>query len=232
MNFKSMTLKAAALATLSVASAAAFTAPSQAAIVAGDRLQIDNIIRSNVKVLGSGLNTAAPIITGLDFNNGKIQVTGATNSSGVEGAGGFASYIGGFTKDLTFAGGVSGPVVKFLSFNSPNSPNLFFDLTKAIVRVDPFSAGQRSINVDLFGNFTNSSGSILGVGEGGLNTYLDLFRKNKKSPWEATPGTYHISIKAIPTPALLPGLLGLGVAALRKRKSEESDVEAAQTAKA
>ena len=41
-----------------------------------------------------------------------------------------------------------------------------------------------------------------------------------------------VSVTTIPTPALLPGLLGLGVAALRKRKSEESEVEATETAKA
>ena len=31
---------------------------------------------------------------------------------------------------------------------------------------------------------------------------------------------------AIPTPALLPGLIGLGLGALRKRKSEEVETEA------
>ena len=36
----------------------------------------------------------------------------------------------------------------------------------------------------------------------------------------------------VPTPALLPGLIGMGVAAFRKRKSEESDVEETETAKA
>jgi len=41
-----------------------------------------------------------------------------------------------------------------------------------------------------------------------------------------------VSVATIPTPALLPGLIGMGVAALRKRKSEESGVEAAETAKA
>jgi len=36
----------------------------------------------------------------------------------------------------------------------------------------------------------------------------------------------------VPTPALLPGLIGMGIAAFRKRKSEESDLEATETAKA
>ena len=41
-----------------------------------------------------------------------------------------------------------------------------------------------------------------------------------------------IGVETIPTPALLPGLIGMGIAALRKRKFEESDMEAAETAKA
>jgi hypothetical protein len=39
-----------------------------------------------------------------------------------------------------------------------------------------------------------------------------------------------VSIAAVPTPALLPGLVGMGIAALRKRKSDglEADLESAE----
>ena len=44
---------------------------------------------------------------------------------------------------------------------------------------------------------------------------------------EATPVLVaNGSPTAIPTPALLPGLIGLGLGALRKRKSEEVETEA------
>lgn len=38
---------------------------------------------------------------------------------------------------------------------------------------------------------------------------------------------YKMNITAVPTPALLPGLIGMGVAALRKRKGEEEVAEQA-----
>jgi len=46
------------------------------------------------------------------------------------------------------------------------------------------------------------------------------------------PNLISIAATPVPTPALLPGLVGLGIAALRKRKSEEIEVETAETAKA
>ncbi|NJL47176.1 MAG: PTPA-CTERM sorting domain-containing protein [Leptolyngbyaceae cyanobacterium SM2_5_2] len=36
-------------------------------------------------------------------------------------------------------------------------------------------------------------------------------------------GAFNVSTAYVPTPALLPGLIGLGVAALRKRNEEEAD---------
>jgi len=229
MNFKSMTLKTAALAALSVASAASFAAPSQAASVGGT-LDVSNVVGSSVKVLGTGFDktsTITPTVTGLQFfkstiknkeYTGKdIQVTTATDN--------FTSYIGSFgtiNTDLTFSGGISGAITKFMSIQ----PDLFFNLTQAVVTVGNYSllTKQRPVSVDFTGTFSNALGNFLGSGL--LTTQLNV-SKGK----DITSG-YSITSTAVPTPALLPGLLGLGVAALRKRKSEESEVEAAETAKA
>lgn len=222
MNFKSMTLKAAALAALSVTGAALSAAPSQAAIVAGNTLDINGRPGSLVQVLGTGLNTNTADVTGLDFGangatlGGKIRTVGAT--------GGFLPYFAknGTIKDLSFVGGVSGEVLKFMKIN----PDLFFDLKKATVTVAAInSSGFRAVDVLFEGIFKNNAGVV--EGEGFLTTQLNLNTKGLDKP-----SSYSISSTAIPTPALIPGLLGLGVAALRKRKSEESEVEAAETAKA
>jgi hypothetical protein len=78
---------------------------------------------------------------------------------------------------------------------------------------------------DLTQNASNSFEAIISgfftpsnlAGDGGLTAQGGL----------TLDGTsFSADITAIPTPALLPGLLGLGVAALRKRKQEGSEQEA------
>jgi len=57
-----------------------------------------------------------------------------------------------------------------------------------------------------------------------LNTYVseeNSFAAFSEVQFDGTP--YTAPPTAVPTPALLPGLIGLGVAALRKRKAEEAD---------
>ncbi|MBD2109848.1 PTPA-CTERM sorting domain-containing protein [Nodosilinea sp. FACHB-13] len=82
---------------------------------------------------------------------------------------------------------------------------------------------------------TNSFVAYLlsGVGPDGFSGTVDDWTGSWSSPFVnnngRTQAVSHISLyyrnggEPIPTPALLPGLVGLGVAALRKRKQEESE---------
>lgn len=209
MNFKSFGLKAIALAAVVAASAISAASSAQAATIRpGNTIDISNQPGFGVLVLGTGLTGPAPEVTGLDFADGpgvgQIKVTGGT--------GGFAPYVGnvGTIKNLSFVGGVSGPVNDFLNI----APDLLFDLLSATVTVGTPSLGFRPVDVELFGNFTNSEGSILS--QGLLTAQLRLADPNERR-------SYSISAEAVPTPALLPGLMAMGAAALRKRKGEEEE---------
>lgn len=209
MNFRNFGLKAVALAAV-VAAGAMSAAPSAqaAAIKAGDTIDISNEPGFGVLVIGSGFDGASPEVTKLDFaagsGTGQIKVTGGT--------GGFIPYIGnlGTIQDLTFVGGVSGPVPTFLNI----APDLLFDLLSATVLVGNKNGNFRPVDVDLFGNFTNSEGSILG--QGLLTAQLRWTNTSERR-------SYSISAEAVPTPALLPGLMAMGAAALRKRREAEEE---------
>jgi hypothetical protein len=62
----------------------------------------------------------------------------------------------------------------------------------------------------------DSGGSVRRFG-GGLGTYQATI---------SGPGDINAPTQAVPTPALLPGLIGMSVAAMRKRKAEQSTGEA------
>ena len=108
----------------------------------------------------------------------------------------------------------------------------FIQLTNGIVfNLKSFTLVQSGVHWlgDYKGQFVAGNTTIDGVGTFDTSDDAGTFRLKKSK----TRGSdYIINSHAIPTPALLPGLLGLSVAALRKRKSEESDVEATETAKA
>lgn len=206
MKFKSIGIKAVVLATAVIGGAVITAAPSQAAsITDGGTIEIIPTLKSNALVKFDQNKK----ITGLNFvgkNAGKIQVSDAT--------GGFATYIGdtGFIKNLVFSNGVSGSKDNFLSIGA----DLFFDLSSAVASFSGTAA-----DFDFLGTYNNSMGEILGSGT--LTTQVKFVNGVD------TPSSFSISGETapVPTPALLPGLVGMGVAALRKRKSEEEAVEEA-----
>ena len=68
--------------------------------------------------------------------------------------------------------------------------------------------------------------AAFGLGGGDSNNQNKSSVTNQQTG-KATPVLVSkASPEAIPTPALLPGLIGLGLGALRKRKSEEVETEA------
>ena len=72
------------------------------------------------------------------------------------------------------------------------------------------SSGLQSLSyqISTTGNYTLGFG-VFNSGDNGFNSTLLIDNV-----------TGNVSPTAVPTPALLPGLIGLGVAALRKRKTE------------
>lgn len=211
MIFKSIEYKAAGLAAGVISSIIIGAMPAEAMSFSdGGVVKFDASVESTARVLGSNLgNPATRTITGIDFSTasgsaslsgGSIRVASAT--------GGFASYVGalGTIQDISFIGGASGPIANFLRV----SPNLVFHLSSAVASVNGSTA---SFSFD--GTFTNALGAVLASGE--LGTELDLLFADAED--QASTFSLTAEAEAVPTPALLPGLIGMGVAALRKRKS-------------
>ena len=108
-------------------------------------------------------------------------------------------FLNGFVKDLPdFIATVGGGLDNFLYFGPGSSAN--FKLTS----ITSQQLGNSYV-YDLSGFFGTTPGT------GTLTTQVGSGARS----WSAT-------ITAIPTPALLPGLIGLGVGVLRKRKAEEA----------
>ncbi|GAB4462251.1 MAG: hypothetical protein OHK0037_12850 [Elainellaceae cyanobacterium] len=89
----------------------------------------------------------------------------------------------------------------------PGGDDVQFTLTEFI-----FNSANGNTD-SLKGFFTTSSGTFQAIGR--FTSQTDF----------TNPSTYSLSLKVVPTPALLPGLVGMGLAALRKRR-EEAESEA------
>lgn len=108
---------------------------------------------------------------------------------------------------------LAAPVNAFLSGIDLNgstaaSDNVTFNLTEFIF--DSTTGGTSSLKGDFF-----VDGQFAAEGMGRFTSQLDL----------ANPTTFSLSITAqpVPTPALLPGLLGFGATLMRKRKQSKQD---------
>ncbi|MGA7932084.1 MAG: PTPA-CTERM sorting domain-containing protein [Kovacikia sp.] len=198
MDFKTLSLNAA-VATAVVAGSAMAISPAQAVtLTSGSIFFQPGNLSSSVSNLGGGTLQ-------LSFTGG--TPTGLTGLAGVSGTPVFQNLTltpngsGGYT---------TGPVTNFIS-------GLLFG-------GDPLSVdlGSTSFN----GIFSNPSNYLLGsaifnlqissAGVPQLSGQGALFASSTpNNSFGVFSGT-----QAIPTPALLPGLVGLGWAALRKRKTE------------
>ncbi len=193
-----------------VATGALVAAPAQAASLAPGSFRI--ISDSNITGLSSGGGTTS-------FNLDFISPTIDPDPIALQGV---------FT-GLT--AGVGGPTVQSLAFSGPTAGNtfsnvglpsfirnIFLGADEVFVDLDPFSVinttgGALTSNLyNLTGGFTgrvrDSLGNVLGIGN------LSSLKIGSNNQTEIDVATV-----AIPTPALLPGLIGMGVATLRRRKS-------------
>ena len=228
MNFKSMTLKAAALAALSVTSAAAFAAPSQAASIGAGDFSFSGKTKiltktgsynnpSSVTIGFSGfsldsVNEAFSNLKGIPkLANLTLVKTGSPLSTTP------VSFIYGTAKITDFITGIY--LDKNNNSHKDPGEEVSFNLDPTNFTGSFTSATKYNFGGNFFGEVKNGN-TVMGSG------FLGAVRLNRSNRASGTIAT------AVPTPALIPGLLGLGVAALRKRKSEESEVEAAETAKA
>jgi len=226
MNFKSMTLKAAALATLSVASAASVATPSQAATIGGGLFSLQGKSRIVSKV-GNFTNPSKVTVSFSDFTiNAKEEAFSKlkgnpvlANLQLIKGAAvpTTSSFIYRTSSTVTdFIKGI------YLDKNNNNSQDpgeaISFNLDPSAFTGHFKNATDYSFGGDISVTAKNGD-EVLGFGT------LGAVRLNGKN-------LANVAVVTIPTPALLPGLIGMGIAAIRKRKSEESEVEVAETAKA
>lgn len=200
MKFKTPLLNVAAAA-IALSAATVSVSPAQAlSITPGSVLNISGSIQANPNnAAPTQFAFAAPFPT-LGGGPGKTIVFGSPTSTGsFAGLDGFAP-IQNLT--LTSLGGslFSGGAVT--NFITNIGAGISFDLTKFIYDNSTSSATFEGI-------FKSDTDSI--AASGGLFTsQLTSFN----------PSSYSGSIAAVPTPALLPGLIGLGMGMLRKRKKE------------
>jgi hypothetical protein len=117
------------------------------------------------------------------------------------GKGAFPAVLGGLVKDLP---SLSGPVDNFLYFGE-NSP---FNFNLKSITFDDTVVGSLSYRITgLFGDGTPGSGVI----------------STQTSIVGTAPIAWSGTFTAVPTPALLPGLVAMGLGILRKRKAQVSE---------
>jgi len=206
MNIKTLGFKAA-IATAVVAGAVS-TASAAKAFSVGDILQFSST--DTVKFDFDG----AP--DRLNFGNNFFDPSGATAGSlgsiyvtpGSTGA--FAPFVttSGSIKDLALAPATSLPLANFIKIG-----NISFDLKKFTHSVVSAPGAFDTFQLSVEGVFKQGSQVL---GEGLLTAQ---FLDGQKSGESSYSGSFLVT-KQIPTPALLPGLIGLGMGVLRKRKKE------------
>lgn len=206
MNFQQFGCKAC-VAVAIVAGTFSTVTPAQAFSI-GDTLQFSSNLVIDYDLDGNSPDT-------LNFGNNNFDPTGVTSDSlgsirVVLGTGAFAPYTRqeGTIKDLSLLPATSTPVTDFLKIG-----DLSFQLNSFIYSMQP-SFPFDSFAKGVTGVFSNSLGEVLA--QGLLTSQITGNSLIGESSYSGT-----LTVTAIPTPALLPGLIGLGVAAMRKRKQQQ-----------
>lgn len=217
MNFAKVGLGTlAAVITVSTATLSTSTSAQAAAITPGSILNLSEGVNGNVRLTGNTLDFRGfRSFLGADANQG-VSVGGSTGSFANSA---IVSINSGLPKikDLTLVGAgnirtIANPVLAFIDevdfgpLLGPYSP-LSFDLNTFFYNT---ALGEATFT----GIFRSGSDSI--AAGGNFTSQLPGF----------TPSSYSLSIVAVPTPALLPGLIAMGIGALRKRKKEMAAVSA------
>ena len=215
-SIKSIVLSAAVLTTVVGSTLAASTAEA-ITIKPGSRFQFGSLQNINISS------------TAIDFGDNGIGADGSIALTGV-------LLADGVTKDTDFSPIPAGGTVKDIVFGAATLPNfitiplvgdtLIFDLlSPAIASLGNLPGPDNTYRTVLNGQFRlASSGATLANGL--LTAQVpDTFVLGTST----AISSFSISATAVPTPALLPGLIGMGVAAIRKRKDESKITEAVET---
>jgi hypothetical protein len=196
MKFKTMGLSAIAASTV-IASSTAITSPVQAAGLTG---QLDFTWNADATPTSIEFYTFANTLDDARGDVGDFLVTLGTGSFSALAPVSPPSpptQVQGVVKDLPLIPVPGGsPISKWLDFS-----NDLFDFT-----LTSFT-NTSDLQYKFEGFFSDGT-----LGKGEMTTQI------------SGPGTksYSTTITAVPTPVLLPGLIGLGLAAIRKRKAKAS----------
>ena len=225
MNFKKIGLSAA-IAAATIAAGLATTAPAEAALIKGSTVTLKNNIQGGALKIDP-TNTGGIKFDFFGARNAQAQPIAANQGvTVVSGTGDFLATNSNpiaRIKDLNLASTLNPNLFKLGALSNfltgldakPSITNLNFDLASFVYN--------KSTGIGRFkGTFTG--------GQVGLGTFTlgSAILKPVGSPAVLNDFNYSLSLTAVPTPALLPGLLGLGAAALRKRKGEAAEAETAE----
>lgn len=202
---KTIGLKAVLTATVAVSTMA--VAPAQAATVG-------SVSFGGLGELASVTGSEATNIANIVFNDGVLSINSGT--------GDFAGYIGGTAtfSDKNFSTSIVNKT-SFVTFSKTGLENITFDLAK-FIEPKYVEIGNAA---DTFGQFTSRLSGVFNPGNTAVDEQFSAFATFKQNDAGGTNNVANITLATaqIPTPALLPGLIGMGIAAWRKRKGETVD---------
>ena len=215
MNFKTLGIGFAAAASV-VAGGVATIAPAQAATLAPGQFTIT--AENASKVTGFTSASVGSTFT-LNLDNSLLSITDRQGVfAGIPGLAGTPNVtpllltVINSTTPFSFANTLS-----FITGLTQNGEPIVFDLDAGALGGFIASDTNYSFGGLVTGKLKDSSGNIIGA-DGSVASFDIGFGSgsNRSS----------ITIETVPAPALLPGLIALGVGVLRKRKAEVEAVEA------
>lgn len=224
MNFSQ---KLALVATGSIAAFAVLDAPANAFSLAGTQIFINEIHYDNFGVdANEGFEIAAPTGTNLSgwsvvlYNGNDSKSYGA--SIGLSSAtfanqnNGFGTYFFGLPEN----GLQNGPNDGLALINAANEVVQFLSYAGQLTASNGIANGLPSTNIGVAETSSTPVGQSLQlIGTG--NKYSDFtWSAAKTNTYNAVNSGQNFTAEAIPTPALLPGIVGMALGIIRKRKSE------------
>jgi hypothetical protein len=217
MNFKMIGLKTVLTAAI-VATGVVAAASAEALVIAGKAnysatntlpttLSVDNEF-NNGDLTGGFTDVSGLLVNSVEINAGS-PISGFNANYGATSA-----FLSNFKyKDGT---GEEDAVLNLLAGNQ---------IIHTIVNPVGPSLLTSTADFNFTGEIRSLSGKLLGTAIGGFSA-----NRNVNAAGRIVTSNFSLDLDAtpVPTPALLPGLLGLGAAALRKRKGEEVEAEAVE----
>lgn len=217
MNFKTIAITAASTAAVTAGIAITASSAQALSLAPGSKLSIGGAEPTGgVVISGSAGNYKFDFLTGgLPGDPGTpgdlaVQFTQGSFIGITEGAGG--AKIKDISTSTAGGGYAVAPVNDFISNLVLGGESLSFDLLSLnSFTFDLPNPGGVLNGFSFNGQFRTGSGTILG--NGALTAIFSTNTTTGATSWAA-------DLTPVPTPALLPGLIGLGLGVLRKRRAE------------